>query len=61
MSVFIWYFDLMSLYIQNFQYKCPMRIFPTDKYLLKCKIGETALYEICTMEIETINHRFLGM
>ena len=37
--------------LQNFQYKCLMRN-------LKCKIGETALCEICTMEIETINHLF---
>ena len=35
-----------------------MRIIPTNKYLLKCKIGETALCEFCTMEIETINHLF---
>ena len=44
--------------LQNFQYKCLMRIIPTNKYLLKCKIGETALCEFCTMEIETINHLF---
>ena len=35
----------------NFQYKCLMRVIPTNKYLLKCKIGETALCEYCTMEI----------
>ena len=35
-----------------------MRIIPSNKYLLKCKIGETALCEFCTMEIETINHLF---
>ena len=44
--------------LQNFQYKCLMRIIPTNKHLLKCKIGETALCEFCTMEIETINHLF---
>ena len=37
--------------LQNFQYKCFMRIIPTNKYLLKCKIEETALCEFCTMEI----------
>ena len=42
--------------LQNFQYKCLMRIIPTKKYLLKCKIKETALCEFCSMEIETINH-----
>ena len=44
--------------LQNFQYKYLMRIIPTNKYLLKCKIGETALCEFCTMEIETINNLF---
>ena len=44
--------------LQNFQYKCLMRIIPTNKYLLKCKIKETALCEFCSMEIETINHLF---
>ena len=39
--------------LQNLQYKCLMRIIPTNKYLLKCKIKET--------EIETINHFFLRM
>ena len=43
---------------QNFQYKCLMRIILTNKYLLKCKIKETALCEFCSMEIETINHLF---
>ena len=47
--------------LQNFQYKCLIRIIPTNKYLLKCKIGVTALCEFCSMEIETINHLFLGM
>ena len=44
--------------LQNFQYKCLMRIIPTNKYLLKCKLKETALCEFCSMEIETINHLF---
>ena len=42
----------------NFQYKCLRRIIPTNKYLLKCKIRETALCEFCTIQIETINHLF---
>ena len=41
--------------LQNFQYKCLMRNIPTNKYLLKCKIKETALCEFCSMEIETVN------
>ena len=44
--------------LQNFQYKCSMRNIPTNKYLLKCKIKETALCEFCSMEIETVNHFF---
>ena len=47
--------------LQNFQYKCLMPIIPTNKSLLKCKIGEKALCKLCTMEIETINHLFLEM
>ena len=47
--------------LQNFQYKYLMLIIPTNKYLLKCEIGETALCEFCTMEIETIKASFLGM
>ena len=49
---------IKDIRLQNFQYKCLMRIIPTNKYLLKCKIGETALCEFCTMEMETINHLF---
>ena len=33
-----------------------MRIITINKYLLKCKIKETALCEFCSMKIETINH-----
>ena len=47
--------------LQNFQYRCLMRIIPIHKYLLKCKVGETALCELCTMEIETLNHLFGGI
>ena len=35
-----------------------MRIIPTNKFLLKCNIGHTALCEFCSMEIETLNHLF---
>ena len=44
--------------LQNFQYKCFMRIIPTNSNLSKCKIKETASCEFCSMEIETINHLF---
>ena len=44
--------------LQNFNYKFLMRIIPTNKFLLKCNIGHTALCEFCSMEIETLNHLF---
>ena len=47
-----------DIQLQNFKYKCLMRIILTNKYFLKCKIGETALCEFCTMEIDNINHLF---
>ena len=35
-----------------------MRIIPTNRYLLKCNIGHTALCDFCSMDIETLNHLF---
>ena len=45
--------------LQNFNYKFLMRIIPTNRYLLKCNIGHTALCDFCSMDIETLNHLFL--
>ena len=36
--------------IQNFSYKFLMRIILTNKFLLKCNIGHTALCDFCSME-----------
>lgn len=44
--------------LQNFQYKYLLRIIPTNKFLLKCNIGTSALCDFCVMEIETVNHLF---
>ena len=44
--------------LQNFNYKFLMRIIPTNRYLLKCNIGHTALCDFCSMDIETLNHLF---
>ena len=44
--------------LRNFHYKYIMRIIPTNKFLLKCGIGESALCDFCNMEIETIDHLF---
>ena len=35
-----------------------MRIIPTNKFLLKCNIADSALCEFCKMEIETTDHLF---
>ena len=35
-----------------------MRIIPTNKFLLKCGRGESALCDFCNVEIETIDHLF---
>ena len=40
------------------QYKCLMGIIHTDKFLIKCKIGETTLCNFCIIEIETIYNHF---
>ena len=45
--------------LRNFQYKYIIRIIPTNKYLQKYGIGETALCDFCNMEIETTDHLFL--
>ena len=44
--------------LQNFQYKYLLRFIPTNKHLLKCNIGTSALCDLCVMEIETVNHLF---
>ena len=44
--------------LQNFNDKFLMRIIPTNRYLLKCNIGHTALCDFCSMDIETLNHLF---
>ena len=35
-----------------------MRIIPTNKFLLKCNMADSALSEFCNMEIETTDHLF---
>ena len=40
----------------NFQYKCIMRIIPTNKFLQKCDIADSALCDFCNMVIETTDH-----
>ena len=47
-----------NIKLQNFNCKFLMRIIPTNKFLLKCNIGHTALCEFCSMEIEILNHLF---
>ena len=42
----------------NFQHKYIMRIVPTNQFLTKCNIVGSALYELCSMEIETVSHLF---
>ena len=44
--------------LQIFNYKLLMHIIPTNKYLLNCNIGHTALRDFCSMDIETLNHLF---
>ena len=44
--------------LQNFNYKFLMHIILTNTFLLKYNIGHTALCDICSMEIETLNHLF---
>ena len=35
-----------------------MRIIPTNRFLLKCNIGQTTLCDFCSIEIETLDHLF---
>ena len=44
--------------LQNFNYRVLIRIIPTNKFLLKCNIGFTALCDFCSKEIETLNQFF---
>ena len=44
--------------LQNVNYKFLMRIISTNRYLFKCIIGHTALYDFCSMYMETLNHLF---
>ena len=44
--------------LRNFQYKYIMRIIPTNKYLQKYGIGESALCDFYNMEIETTDYLF---
>ena len=42
--------------LQNFQYKLLMRIIPSNKFLLKCHIEDSALCDFCSANIQTLNH-----
>ena len=44
--------------IRNFQYKYLMRIVPTNKYLMKCKILSSNLCDFCNSYVETLNHMY---
>lgn len=44
--------------LQNFQYKHLFRIIPTNKFLFKCNIEDSALCDFCSMNIQTLNHLF---
>lgn len=35
-----------------------MLILPTNKFLIECGIGDTALRDFCNMEFETTEHLF---
>ena len=40
--------------LQNVYYKHLMRIIPTNKVLLKCHIEDSALFDFCSENIQTI-------
>ena len=44
--------------LRNFQYKFIMRIIPTNKFLQKCGIADSALCDFCNMIIETTDNLF---
>ena len=44
--------------LQNFQYKYLMQIIPTNTFLLKCHIEDSALCDFCSANIQTLNHLF---
>ena len=44
--------------IRSFQYKCIMRILPTNMFLFKCKIVNSSLCDFCNRHPETFEHLF---
>ena len=44
--------------LRIFQYRYIVRIVPTNQFLTKCNIVDSALCELCSMEIETVSHLF---
>ena len=42
----------------NFDYKYLMRIIPNNRYLFKCKLVPSVLYDFCLMQEETNVHLF---
>ena len=44
--------------IRYFQYKFLMRILPSNRFLLKCKLVNSSLCDFCAMHEETIIHLF---
>ena len=49
---------IIDMKLRNFQYKYLMRIVPKNKYLFKCKLAPTILYDFCAMQEETNAHLF---
>lgn len=52
------YFTSIDTTLRNFQYKFLMRLIPTNKYLLRCKLSSSNLCDFCNMNIETTKHLF---
>ena len=44
--------------LRSFQYKCIMRILPTNMFLFKCKIVNSSLCDFCNGHPETFEHLF---